>query len=73
MAGVLPVQRNELERVAQANTEVVEIAKNLVSLAAKTPDPDTAKELYAQIERLLGSSQEISVAMQAAIANKATK
>ena len=73
MAGVLPVQRNELERVAQANTEVVEIAKNLVSLAAKTPDPDIAKELYAQIERLLGSSQEISVAMQAAIANKATK
>lgn len=73
MAGVLPVQRDELERVAQANTEVVEIAKNLVALAAKSPDADIAKELYAQIEKLLGSSQEISVAMQAAIANKIKK
>lgn len=73
MAGVLSVQRDALERVAHANTEVVEIATKLVSLAAKAPDSDLAKDLYEQIEKLLGSSQEISDAMQAAVASQTKK
>lgn len=70
MAGVLPVQRDDLERVASANSAVVEIARNLVALAEKTQDPKIAQDLYEQIDKLLGSSEEISAAVQAAVAKK---
>ena len=73
MAGVLPIQRDALERVANANTEVVEIATKLVSLASHTSDPDLARDLYEQIEKLLGSSQEISNAMQQAVTSATKK
>jgi hypothetical protein len=63
---VLPVPKDELDRVATANVDLVEVAKTLANLAAQTTDQQMAATLRAQVEKILHTSNTVSNAVRSA-------
>ncbi len=65
---VLPVPKDELERVATANLDLVEVARTLAGLAqqAKDTDPTMAATLQMQVQKLLHTSNTVSNAVRSA-------
>jgi len=65
---VLPVPREELDRVATANVELTEVARALANLAerARAIDPQMSSLLQAQIEKIVHASNTVSSAVKSA-------
>jgi len=67
MAANLIIPGENLERVASANTDLLDVVRNLAALAKDTTDQTVASQLYAQIDKLLGTSESIAKAVKSAV------
>ena len=65
----LEVPQPELQRIASANRNVVEIAKSLNNLATdvQAKDADLARRLRAQVLRLLDNADTISTSVSTSV------
>jgi len=63
---VIPMPKDELDRVATANVDLVDVAKALAALAAQATDPELAMTLRAQVEKILHTSNTVSNAVRSA-------
>ena len=61
-----PVPQQALENVAEANTKLIQAAKELTDIAAQArdKDPDAAEAIVAQIRRIIESANTINVAIR---------
>ena len=57
MIAVSPIPSLELERMADAGSQLIDVSKNLQALAASTGDPQLASALRVQINRLLDTAE----------------
>jgi hypothetical protein len=65
----LEVPQPELQRIASANRNLVEIAESLNGLATdvQAKDPDLAKRLRAQVFKLLDNTDAISSSVSTSV------
>ncbi len=61
-----PIPQFELERVADAGVQLVDVAKALSSLIAQIVNPAVQAQVHAQTDRLLDIAEMISTAARSA-------
>ena len=64
MVAISPIPKEELKRLAQANTTLVEVARKLLTLAEENPGTPDSLILQTEIGRLVDSSKTISEALR---------
>ena len=67
MSALRAVPLDELKKVADANTGLVQVVHSLTTLARNTDDPQLQETLLRQIERILDGSDAISRAIQSSV------
>jgi hypothetical protein len=64
--GTLPIPKEELERIATANRDLVDVAKELRGLMNQVQDQAVQAALRAQVEKILLTSNTVSNAVRTA-------